>query len=300
MTAAPTTRASARPRRRARCAPIRIAIVLAGSARGARATPRVSRTAALARAGLTLVALAGAGLLAAGCGTTAPPGPIAHAELAEAQTFPYYRIYWTGPHFEGKPLAAADGRKGYNTAIGDSVYYGDCTTGRGVFGGGGSCTLPLQVTTVVYRLHSNQPLGRQHNMLIRGVPATVYDDGRSIELYSGQLAIDIFSNSPARAYAGALGLRPLNAAGSARTPLPLPVYCPVLYGPQEPALQRTMANLPGHACQQAAAQLAFTKSVHTATTNTIAPPRPVPSRPGPVARHSAHSATSWHRGHRGD
>ena len=122
-----------------------------------------------------------------------------------------------------------------------------------MFGGGGSCTLPLQVTTVIYRLHSNQPLGPQRNMLIRGVPATVYDEGRSIELYSGRVAIDIFSDTFARARAAALQLRPLNASGSAAGPLPRPVYCPVLFGPQERSLQHAMGHLPGHACQQAAA-----------------------------------------------
>ncbi len=70
-------------------------------------------------------------------------------------------------------------------AVGDSVYYGDCVQRKGIFGGG-SCLLPLQVTTVIYRLHSNATLGPQRNTVIRGVPATVYDEGRSIELYSGQ------------------------------------------------------------------------------------------------------------------
>ena len=236
------------------------------------------RKRASARATLQLVcasaALGALTILAGGCGsTTAHPGPIARSELAEAETFPYYRIYWVGPHFEGRPLVAADGRKGYDSEIGDSVYYGDCAETHGVFGGAGdSCTLPLQVTTVVYRLHSNRPLGRQRNLLIRGVPATVYDEGRSIELYSGRLAIDVFSNNPARAYAGALLLRPLNAAGSPARPLPEPVYCPVLYGPQEPALQRTMADLPGHACQEASAQLAFDKGLQTATGSPSAAP----------------------------
>ena len=171
-----------------------------------------------------------------------------------------------GPRFAGQPLAAADGRKGYNSEVGDSVYYGDCVRGHGVFGGGGSCPLPLQVTTVIYRLHSNQPLGAQRNTLIRGVPATVYDEGRSIELYSGRLSIDIFSDSFAHAYAAALLLRPLNASGSPRSPLPAPVYCPGLYGRQEPSLQRAMASLPGHACQQVAAQVAFTDSLRLAAT----------------------------------
>jgi hypothetical protein len=197
--------------------------------------------------------------LAMGCGTTKPPGPIRAHELAEAQTFPYFKIYWVGPRFQGRPLVAADGRNGYRSDIGDSVYYGDCVESKGVFGGGSTCTLPLQVTTVIYRRHSNAPLGPQRNMLIRGVPATVYDGGRSIELYSGRLSIDLFSDTPAAALQGANDLRPLNAAGSAATPLPPPVYCPGLSGPQAPALEHVMASLPGHVCQRAAAYLAFAK-----------------------------------------
>jgi hypothetical protein len=207
---------------------------------------------------------------AAGCGTTRAPGPIGASELAEAQTFPYYRVYWAGPTFQGEPLVAADGRKSYNISVGDSVYYGDCARGHGVFGGGGSCRLPLQVTTVIYRLHSNSALGPQRNMLIRDVPATVYDEGRSIELYSGRLAIDIFSDTYSRARAAALQLRPLNAAGSATGPLPAPVYCPGLYGPQEPRLQHAMAHLPGHACQTATAEVAFASSLRLANSGSRA------------------------------
>jgi hypothetical protein len=220
------------------------------------------------RAGAGLAAVCAAAALAAGCGgATGHPGPIEPSELAEAQTFPYYRIYWAGPRFQGQPLVAADGRKSYNSSVGDSVYYGDCAHGHGVFGGGGSCTLPLQVTTVIYRLHSNATLGPQRNMLIRGVPATVYDEGRSIELYSGRVAIDIFSDTFASAHAAALRLRPLNASGSAMgTALPAPVYCPGLSGPQELGLQRAMAHLPGRACQRAAAEVAFTNSLRRLAT----------------------------------
>jgi hypothetical protein len=208
---------------------------------------------------VVLAAVIGLTLLAAGCGTSHPKA-ISAQELAEAQTFPYFRIYWVGPRFDGRPLAAADGLNGYISGIGDSVYYGDCVQHNGIFGGG-SCELPLQVTTVIYGLHSNSALGPQHNILVRGVPATVYDGGRSIEIYSGRVAIDIFSNSYDHALQAATELSPLNAPGLATGNLPAPVYCPGLSGPQEPRVQHVMASLPGHACQHAAAQLAYTKSV---------------------------------------
>ena len=118
-----------------------------------------------------LIALAAACALAlAGC-STQHPRSIARDALAEAQTFPYYKLYWVGPSFEGHPLAAADGLAGYNANVGDSVFYGDCVRSKGIFGGG-SCLLPLQVTTVLYRLHSNSTLGPQHNILVRGDTAS--------------------------------------------------------------------------------------------------------------------------------
>ena len=200
-------------------------------------------------------------LTAAGCGT-GHPRPISQRELAEAQTFPYYRVYWVGRSFLGHQLVAADGLKGYIEKIGDSVYYGDCVSGKGIFGGG-SCPLPLQVTTVIYRLHSNAPLGPQRNMLVRGVPATVYDEGRSIELYTGRVAIDVFSDDYAHALAATARLYPINAPGSPSGELPPPVYCPGLSGPVNGALAKTMADLPGHACQQNAAEAAFAQRLET-------------------------------------
>jgi hypothetical protein len=200
-----------------------------------------------------------AALLLSGCGTS-HPGAVDANELAEAQTFPYFRVYWAGHSFLGFPLSAVDGQKGYLSSIGDSVYYGDCVRSKGILGGG-SCVLPLQVTTVIYRLHSNTTLGAQRNAVLRGVPATVYDGGRSIELYSGRVAIDIFSNTYARAYAAVQALQPMNAPGSAGGALPSPIFCPGLSGAQSAAVKSVMEALPGHACQRADAALAFAASV---------------------------------------
>lgn len=223
-----------------------------------RATTGINGLRRAARGGLRLAALAVAAA-AAGC-STAHPQPIDPSALAEAQTFPYYKVYWVGRTFGRFPLAAADGQKGYNNAVGDSVYYGDCVRSKGIFGGG-SCLLPLQVTTVIYRLHSNVTLGPQRNIIVRGVPATVYDEGRSIELYTGRVAIDIFSDTFSHALSAADELLPLNAPGSASGDLPPPIYCPGLSGALDAKLNRVLERLPGRACQKASAALAFVNSL---------------------------------------
>jgi len=204
---------------------------------------------------IALIAALLAASLVSGCGT-GHPAPITAGELAEAETFPYFRVYWVGRSFRGSALAAADGQKGYIDRVGDSVYYGDCVKKKGIFGGG-SCVLPLQVTTVIYRLHSNTTLGKQRNIVVRGVPATVYDGGHSIELYTGRVAIDLFSDTFAHAYTAAQALLPLNAPGSAHGNLPAPIYCPGLSGAQSAQVKLVMEHLPGHACQKASAALAF-------------------------------------------
>jgi hypothetical protein len=211
------------------------------------------------RRGLAAAALLSAALIASGCGTGHPSAISAH-ELSEAQTFPYYRVYWAGPSFQGNHLTTADGLRGYIEKIGDSVYYGDCVKSKGIFGGG-SCVLPLQVTTVIYHVHSNAPLGPQRNIVVRGVPAAVYDEGRSIEVYTGRVAIDIFSNSFPSALAAARQLLPINAPGSAAGTLPAPVYCPELAGEIPAEVARVMETLPHQACRQAAAAEAFADSL---------------------------------------
>jgi hypothetical protein len=211
----------------------------------ARAAPLLSACALLALTG--------------GC-STGRPAPITADALAEAQTFPYFRVYWAGPNFGQYHLSAADGLRGYRSNVGPSVYYGDCAHYKGIFGGG-SCLLPLQVTTVIYRLHSNATLGPQRNVVLRGVPAVVYDEGRSIELYTGRVAIDIFSDEYSRAVAATGKLLPINAPGSAEGDLPPPVYCPGLSGRIDAQVNELMNKLPGRVCQRARAQVAYAKAL---------------------------------------
>ena len=126
-----------------------------------------------------------------------------------------------GPDLRGHPAGGRGRPAGYINTVGDSVYYGDCVQSKGIFGGG-SCLLPLQVTTVdLPAALERHPRRASATSSIRGVPATVYDEGRSIELYSGTVAIDIFSDTFPHALQAADQLRPMNAPGSAAGPTSL-------------------------------------------------------------------------------
>jgi hypothetical protein len=211
------------------------------------------------RAGAIAAAAITAALALGGC-YTEEPKPLAGASLAEAETFPYFKVYWAGPKFGKWPLAAADGTRSYQPAIGDSVYYGNCITGKGLLAGG-NCAIPLQVTTLIYALHNNVDLGKQQNVLLRGVPAVVFDNGHSIELYTERVVVDVFSYSYRQALKAVEQLRPINAPGSATANLPPPVFCPGLEGEVPEELQVVLNNLPGRACQEDEAQEVYTRRI---------------------------------------
>ena len=168
-------------------------------------------------------------LAASGC-ATGHPRALSAAELVTVRTFPFFKLYWAGRVFAGHPVTAVDGLRGYNNSSGDTIQYGDCAPGSGLLHTG-SCRPDLEIVTVIYRLHCNRSLGRQRNILIRGVPATVFDGGRSIEVYTGRVAVDVYADTPAHALAAAQALRPVNAPGSVRGPLPPPAYHPGLIDP---------------------------------------------------------------------
>jgi hypothetical protein len=182
-----------------------------------------------------------AALAVSGC-TTGPPPPVSPQELAGGELFPFFRVYWVGRYFLDQPLTAVDNRETYIPSIGESIDYGTCAPEGGLLGGG-PCQLPLQVTTVVYVPHINKSLGPQRNVVIRGVPAVIYDQGREIALYSGHLEIDLSAATGADALAATKLLRPLNAPGSAGETLPSPTYCPGLSGALPPAVNATIARL---------------------------------------------------------
>jgi hypothetical protein len=181
---------------------------------------RAPRLAASLLALATLAALSG-------CGTHAPP-PLSEHDINVARRFTVYNVYWVGRWFQGVPLTAADFRREYNPQVGLGVYYGNCET-KGSLLGAGTCTLPLEIRSVCYVQHHNAGLGPHHSVHIRGVPGVIFDGGKSIELYSAHVAIDIYADTPARALAAARRVYPLNGPEARRhfePLLPPPLFVP--------------------------------------------------------------------------
>jgi hypothetical protein len=148
--------------------------------------------------------------LITGC-TTHPAGPISTADLDVARDFRLFTVYWVGRSFDGVPLTAADTQRDYDAIVGERVYYGNCDK-QPVLSTVG-CRLPLEIATVEYHMvdsRGNVGLGTRTNTVIRNVPAVIFNAGRSIQLYTDELAIDIYADTPARALAAARAVVPLN------------------------------------------------------------------------------------------
>lgn len=208
-----------------------------------------------------LISIALAGIVAAGCGAASQPQPVSRAELSEARSFPYFPLYWVGPRFNGVRLVATDGQRAYSPLFGDSVYYGNCTGEKGIFGGG-TCQLPLQVKTLVYQRHSNDALGLQRNIVFRGVPASIFDAGHALELYTGQVAVDVYSSTLGGTLRAAEELRPINASGAPHAPLAAPVYCPELFGQTSRRMLHLLASLPRHVCRETRRRQALAEAIY--------------------------------------
>jgi hypothetical protein len=160
-------------------------------------------------ASCAVVALAAS--LLCGCATH-PAGPITTRDLDVARSFRLFTVYWVGRSFDGVPLTAADTQRDYDATAGERVYYGNCDKQSSPVSTVG-CRLPLEIATVEYHMidsRRNEGLGTRTDTSIRGVPAVIFNAGRSIQLYTDELAIDIYADTPARALAAAQAAVPMN------------------------------------------------------------------------------------------
>jgi hypothetical protein len=147
-----------------------------------------------------------------GCGDTLQDKPVPH-NLLESMIVAPAPVYWLGGSFQG--LAITDAVHDPGGAF--TVQYGDCLEG-----GQATCVPPLRVITSPD--NSFLPGGpRGHaKARLRGVPAVMARGGRTIEIPTGGVVVDIHARDARLAAAAARTLVAINRAGGPEDPLPAP------------------------------------------------------------------------------
>jgi hypothetical protein len=161
------------------------------------------RLAAISLAGLCALALAA-------CADTVQQKPIPHNVLEGLIVAPY-PVYWLGGSFRGMALTEAtrDPSGAY------SVEYGNCLQG-----GQGTCVPPLRIVSSPDNSFLPGGAARTHAASIRSLPATVARSGRTIELATAGIVVEIYANRAATAAAAAREMVPINEPGTPEAPLP--------------------------------------------------------------------------------
>jgi hypothetical protein len=150
----------------------------------------------------------------AGCGNTLQDQPLPHNILEGLIRSPT-PVYWLGASFHG--LAVSEATHDPGGAF--NLQYGDCREGGQV-----SCITRLRVVSSPN--NSFVPAGTAPHVIrtLRGIRAAVALDGRTIEIPTGGVLVDIYASDPRLAAAAARAIVPINAAGApgAQQPPPLP------------------------------------------------------------------------------
>lgn len=156
--------------------------------------------------------------------------------LAEAETFDGFALYSVGVSFEGVPLTAihrrldapdsdmpADARpRGANWV--SFLYASGCEPAEDH---GLACKelLEVQVWPACERNLSVYPPGLAETASVRGVPAATFEDGRRLEVYTGDATVVIFGEDVGQVSRAAKTLEPVNGApleAGAGLPAPFP------------------------------------------------------------------------------
>ncbi len=156
------------------------------------------------------VLLAAATLALGACGDTLQDRPIAHNTLETLLVAPY-PVYWLGRSFEG--LAISEAKHDPSGAF--SVQYGDC-----VEGGQSTCVPALRVVSSPDNSFVPGGAAAQRPAQVRGVAAVLAQGGRTIEIPTAGVVVDVYANSPRLAGAAARTIVPINQAGAPGAPLP--------------------------------------------------------------------------------
>lgn len=148
------------------------------------------------------------------CGDTLQNQPVHDRDLLAAVRVPHFPIYWLGRSFEGMTVSGVQ----RDTGGAFAVPYGNC-----LVGGQSTCVAPLVVVTSPD--NGFLPGGSAHRtrLLIRSRHAAQALGGRTLEIATGPVVVDVYARTPALAQAAARSLAPINRPGSPSAPLPPPV-----------------------------------------------------------------------------
>ena len=161
-------------------------------------------------ASLTLAVLCACAL--SGCSDTIQDRPIAHS-LLEGAIVASHPVYWLGASFRG--LAITDVVRDPGGAF--TVQYGDC-----VQGGQATCVPPLRVVSSPDNSFVPGGSGPRASARLRAVDAVIARGGRTIEIPTGEVVVDVFAQDPALALAAARTLVPINRVGAPEAALTAP------------------------------------------------------------------------------
>jgi hypothetical protein len=160
---------------------------------------------------LSLAALCAA--LLGGCGNTLQDQPIPHNILESLIAAPT-TVYWLGGSFHGLQVTGASRDPGGAY----TVQYGDCLEG-----GQAQCVAPLRVVSSPD--NSFVPAGSAPHVTarVRGARAVIARGGKTIEIPTAAVVVDIYANAASLAAGAAETIVPINAVGAPNSPLPAPL-----------------------------------------------------------------------------
>ncbi len=156
------------------------------------------------------VALCLGALALGGCGDTLQDQPIAHNTLESLLVAPY-PVYWLGRSFQGMQITGAT----HDPGGAFSVQYGDC-----VEGGESTCVPPLRIVTSPDNSFLPGGSTAQRATVLRGVGAVLTQRGRTLEIPTGGVVVDVYADSAELAGSAGRTLVPINQIGQPGSPLP--------------------------------------------------------------------------------
>jgi hypothetical protein len=148
-------------------------------------------------------------LACSACASTLEDRPVPHNQLEYLLAAPF-PVYWLGGSFAGMQVREVV----HDPSDAWSVQYGDCLEG-----GEGECVSPLQIVTSPDNSFLPGAATPTRRTRIRGVPARLEQQGRTIVIATGGVVVDVYARNARTAALAARTAVPINAPAAPGAPL---------------------------------------------------------------------------------